>query len=269
MPINIIRKKNADPRTPFRNSSPYDNRYGFWAVVTEVHPEDMTVHIRMDTGFELAGVRVASMEWVTVDDSKNYLSGERHLPPVGTYVFCMCPNGEISTAFVLCSGFLIHQAKHSAFKEKGKENSYKTVENSGWVKETDYKTGNKTIKNKPENETISIDVKNADAQIKIKIGNNVFTVGNGSISIDGSDKVEVKSKSDITVSSTGNVTIESSTVGQLKIGNSVGTLGSFISDLIQDVSTAVLVTPAGPGTLDPSTIAKLTALLAQWKAVFS
>lgn len=293
--IPIQRKVKAESRSPFEVTSPYDNRYGFWGVVTEVHPEDMTVHVRMDTGFELAGVRVASMEWVTVDDKKEYLSGERHLPPVNTYVFCMCPNRELSSAFVLCSGFLIHQAKHAEFKEKGKENSYKIVENSGWVKETDYKTGNKSIKNKTKDDTFSIEVTNGDdgSLVIVKVNDNKYTISKDSIAVDGSGKIEVKSKqnsiiidnsdisvngsgkvsvsakSDISISSTAGVTVESSTAGKLNIGNSVGTIGSLIGEFISDVSSAVITTPSGPGALDPATITKLTALNAKLKSVFS
>ena len=82
--ISLQKKKNAPSQNPFKNSSPYDYQMGFWGVVTEVHPEDCTVHVRTNLGFELSGVRVASKEWVTVVDGK-HLTGERHLPPVDTY----------------------------------------------------------------------------------------------------------------------------------------------------------------------------------------
>ncbi len=47
--ISLQKKKNAPSQNPFHNSSPYDYQMGFWGVVTEVHPEDCTVHVRMQT----------------------------------------------------------------------------------------------------------------------------------------------------------------------------------------------------------------------------
>ncbi|WP_461248963.1 hypothetical protein, partial [Treponema sp. R6D11] len=114
----------------------------------------------MDTGRELSGVRVASPEWVTIDKDKGVLSGERNLPPVNTFVFCLMPTGDVSSAFVLCSLFGYQVAEHTTFKEDSKDaaNIRKRVTNSGWVFTEDNRTGTKTVKNKEEDPTIKIEV---------------------------------------------------------------------------------------------------------------
>ena len=101
--INIFmnKKQSAPQRTPFRTSTPFDHRNGFFGAVTEVHPETNTVHVVTDTGIELMNVEVASQQWVTYKkDGKPQLTGERNLPPVGTYVYCVMPNGTYDDCFV-------------------------------------------------------------------------------------------------------------------------------------------------------------------------
>lgn len=174
MSLNIaLRKKESAPqKNPFENTTPYDAQYGFWGVVTEVHPEDCTVHVRTNLGFELSSVRVASFEWVTVADGK-HLTGERHLPPIDTYVFCLMPNGEYSSAFVLCSGFTRQEAVHADFKKKGEdaEKTREIVENSGWHITTDYRTGTKKFANKTDSEpTITLEIdQESDSDEKVTV----------------------------------------------------------------------------------------------------
>lgn len=212
--VRIIERNSAERRKEFRKETPYDNRFGFWGVVTEVHPEDCTVHVRMDTGHILSGVRVASLEWVTVSQGK-HLTGERHMPPVDTYVFCLMPNGELSSAFVLCSGFTRSQAVHADFKKEGEDaaNIHEKVENSGWVETTDYRTGTKKIQNRAENPTVSIEVNQESA------GDDKVTVSvNGTeLTIDKDGTVDIKAAKIIT--DTSNMTDLKGAV--VRIGGSV------------------------------------------------
>ena len=92
--IHLNKKQNAPQRKPFEVFTPFDTRNGFFGVVKEVHSENNTVHVVTDTGRELMNIPVASQQWVTYKkDGKPQLTGERNLPPVGTYVYCVMPNG--------------------------------------------------------------------------------------------------------------------------------------------------------------------------------
>lgn len=209
--IQVRRKQVANGRKEIHVSTPFDVRYGFWGVVSEVHPEDCTVHIRMDNGQIITGVRVASMEWVTVVTDKP-LTGERHLPPVDTYVFCMMPNGEVSSAFVLCSGFT-KQSLHADFKIEGDDakNTHEKVENSGWKNTTDYRTGTKTISNKVEDETISIVVDQeteGEESVIITIHENEFLINKDGIDIKTAGVINITCEKDAGVNVTGNANLK-------------------------------------------------------------
>lgn len=211
--MNLRKKPVASGREEFGNSSPVDRRYGFWGTVTEVHPEDCTVHVRTDTGHIITGVRVASMEWATVYDEDPKLSGERHLPPVDTFVFCMMPNGEMSSAFVLCSGFAKAESVHAYFKQKDKGDLWERIENSKWTYTTDYKTGTKTFKNRPEDETVCLEIDQEDGEgeekavltvhgTKLTIDKDGITLetdGKVSLTIDKDAELEVKGKATVKV----------------------------------------------------------------------
>lgn len=274
--ISLQKKKNAPSQNPFKNSSPYDHQMGFWGVVTEVHPEDCTVHVRTNLGFELSGVRVASKEWVTVVDGK-HLTGERHLPPVDTYVFCLMPNGEYSSAFVLCSGFTRQEAVHADFKQEGEDaaNTFEQVENSGWKKTVDYRTGTKKFENKTDSDpTIKIEIDQedeGDEKATITIHGTTITVdkSNG-VNIETDKKITLKDKEGFTYETEGDVSLKSSKTGKLEVGNSVATLGAMISDLLDALSDSAPVTYGSPAShmFMPSFIAKITAIKTKWGQVF-
>lgn len=274
--INLQKKQDAPAKKPYENSTPYDHQAGFWGVVTEVHPEDCTVHVRTNLGFELSGVRVASKEWVTVVDGK-HLTGERHLPPVDTYVFCLMPNGEYSSAFVLCSGFTRQEAVHADFKQEGEDaaNTFEQVENSGWKKTVDYRTGTKKFENKTDSDpTIKIEIDQedeGDEKATITIHGTTITVdkSNG-VNIETDKKITLKDKEGFTYETEGDISLKSSKTGKLEVGNSVATLGAMISDLLDALSDSAPVTYGSPAShmFMPSFIAKITAIKTKWGQVF-
>lgn len=273
MNISLMRKQKAESRSPFNNSTPYDKRYGFWGVVREVHPEDCTVHVLTDMGILLTGVRVASAEWVTVEKDKP-LTGERHLPPVDTYVFCMMPTGEYTSAFVLCSGFTRQEAVHADFKKKGEDAAmtHEKVDNSRWHYTCDYRTGTKKLYNKMENPTISIEVDqetDGDEKATITVHGMVITATkDDGLNITTDKKITLKDKEGFTYETEGEISIKSSKQGTVEVGNSVATLGDLIDDLLGYLAQLKTVGSPASHTAAPDFIANIQALKTKWGQVF-
>ena len=281
MNISLTRKQKSEGGNPFHNSTPYDKRYGFWGVVREVHPEDCTVHVLTDMGIVLTGVRVASAEWVTVEKDKP-LTGERHLPPVDTYVFCMMPTGEYTSAFVLCSGFTRQESVHADFKKKGEDAAmtHEKVDNSGWHAFSDYRTGTKKIYNKMEDPTISIEVDqetDGDEKATITVHGMVITATkDDGLNITTDKKITLKDKEgftyetegDASISAKGSVTVKSKASGTLEFGNSVATLGALIDDLLGYLAQLKTVGSPASHTAAPDFIANIQVLKTKWGQVF-
>lgn len=273
MNISLMRKQKAESRSPFNNSTPYDKRYGFWGVVREVHPEDCTVHVLTDMGILLTGVRVASAEWVTVEKDKP-LTGERHLPPVDTYVFCMMPTGEYTSAFVLCSGFTRQEAVHADFKKKGEDAAmtHEKVDNSRWHYTCDYRTGTKKLYNKMEDPTISIEVDqetDGDEKATITVHGMVITATkDDGLNITTDKKITLKDKEGFTYETEGEISIKSSKQGTVEVGNSVATLGALIDDLLGYLAQLKTVGSPASHTAAPDFIANIQALKTKWGQVF-
>ena len=140
MTINLMpHKPKAQKRAVKSPMAAVSNMLGFWGTVTEVHPENLTCHVVMASGFEIANVRVLSSQWVTVDDEKGFLSGERFLPPVNTFVLCICPTGDFDDVVIVGSGFAREAVEHADFKQEGEDaaNTHERVNNSGWVYKTE------------------------------------------------------------------------------------------------------------------------------------
>jgi hypothetical protein len=220
--VNVRKKPNLSGSPELPVEGMYGLlRFGFYGMITEVHPEDNTVHVRMDTGRELSGVRVASLEWVTIDEEKGFLSGEWRPPPVNTFVFCIMPTGEPSSAFVLCSMVGRQVAAHSAFKEESEDAKYikKQVDNSGWVRTLDYRSGTRTIQSKPKDEKIKLEINQEEEgkeKVTLRIYSHIITIDEEEgirIEIDGdiaevaTGKVELTRESDVLVTIKGKADI--------------------------------------------------------------
>lgn len=282
MNITLRRKQNAPFRNAYESSSPYDNQIGFWGVVTEVHPEDCTVHVRNNLGIEFSGVKVASLEWVTVAKDK-HLTGERHLPPVDTYVFCLMPNGEYSSAFVLCSGFTRQEAVHADFKAEGEDaaNTHEKVENSGWKMTTDYRTGTKKFENKTDSDpTITLEIdQESEGEEKATLtvhGTTVTVDKDNGVNIETDKKITLKDAEgftyttggDLEISADGNLAVKSSKSGTLEVGNTVATLGAMINDLLDYLAQIKTVGSPATHSASPDFIANIQQLKAKWGQVF-
>ncbi len=225
MKVFVEKRPLAHSREAFKNSSPIDGRIGFWASVMEVNPESCTCNVLADTGQELHGLRVASLEWVNVRDGK-HLTGERNLPPVGSYVFCLMPNGDIASAFILCSGFLRSEAVHSDFKEEGEAaaNTQKRVEYSGWNYEQDIRTGTKQWKNKTdEDEAVSLVIdqeEEGNETVELTVHGNTIKITKEGISIETSEELAFSIDGDVSIKGQ-NVTVEASNQTEIKGGSVV------------------------------------------------
>ena len=289
-------KKQLPGAMPLPIGNFYGECYAFTGMVTEVHPEDNTVHVRAKTGRVYSGLRVASLEWVTIDEKKGFLSGQRRLPPVNTFVLCLMQTDDPNTAIVLCSLFGYQVADHAAFKEDSEDAAHtrKRVTNSGWIHTEDNRTGTVVIQNKEEEPEIKIEIDLEDKenfQGTITFYDNVLTVDkkkgiilqsgeNVLAEIDrkteGSEKVNVKvnenkvnidTEKGITAETDKDVFLKCSKTGTLEIGNAIATLGAMISDFLQAAVSFKSVGSPGAHTA-PDFSAAAVKIIAQWDQVF-
>ena len=261
MRVLVNKRPRAQGHSAFSLSSPYDGRIGFWGKVTEVHPEANTCNVLMDTGIEISGVRVASFEWVAVQEDK-HLTGERRLPPVDSFVFCLMPTGDLASAFILCSGFLRNEALHADFMEEGEDaaNTQKRVEYSGWNYEQDIRAGTRRWQNKTdEDATIELEINQeneGEEAVTLAVHGNTISVtkdgieiasdGELSLSIEGNVALDVTGDASI---SAANATLEAS--GDASVtGNNV-TVEATVKTEIKggQVVLGGTVTPNGAGAL--------------------
>jgi hypothetical protein len=212
--INIILKKQKSmPRAiPPKPESPFDKRSGFFGMVTAVNPKSNTVSVRMDSMREITGVRVASLQWVTIDEDKGFLTGQRNLPPVNTFVYCLMPTGETSSAIVLCSVFAYEDSMGGGieeYKEDTEDAAFidKKIDSGGWKFTHDIRKGTRKIKNAPKDgeETISIEVdqeKEGKEKITVTIHGNIFTVDK-----DNGIKIKIEGDADWSIDGNSNETV--------------------------------------------------------------
>jgi len=254
----IINKKAVAPGNSnhITSESPYDKRYGFVGMVTELHPENNTVRVRTPEGRIISNVKVASRVWVTVDDKKKFLSGERDLPPIDTLVLVFMPNGEYSSAVIVGSVFS-NDPLHGDFKDDSEDAKEinEWIENSGWKYTDDKRTGTRLIQNKPEDPTIKIEIDQENKgkeKATITIHGNIFTVDkDNGIKIETDKAISIKNKN----------------TELLEIGNTVSTMGKMISDLLQACAVfKSLGSPASHTAPEFSTAAG--QIKAQWDKVF-
>jgi hypothetical protein len=158
----------------------------------------------MDTGRDINDVRVASPEWVTMPytegetKSRDTLTGQRRLPPLNSYVYCLMPSGEPSSAIALCSVFPTADPNYDAFKEDSEDAGFidEKVDSGGWKFIHDIRTGTRKTQNSPKDgeETIKIEIdqeEKGSEKVIITIHGNIFTV-------DKDNGIDVKSDKNFT-----------------------------------------------------------------------
>jgi phage baseplate assembly protein gpV len=279
--INIILKKPKPIPgvTPAKSESPFDERSGFFGMVTAIDEETNTITVRSDSLREYTGIRVASLEWVTIDENNSLLTGERKLPPVNTFVYCLMPTGSPSSAIALCSVFAYNDSMGggiTAFKEKTKESVFidKKIDNGGWKFTHDIRSGTRKIQNAPKDgeETIAVEIdqeKEGKEKVKVAIHGNIVTIDpEKGIRIE-SDKdfaLAVKGKADNAAD--GDMSFKCTKNGLLEIGNSVATLGKMVGEFLDIVTNLDTVGSPANHSTGPVAKPKLTALKTKWDKVF-
>jgi methyl-accepting chemotaxis protein len=224
--------------------------------------------------------------------SKDTLTGQRHLPPVNTYVYCLMPTGEPSSAIVLCSVFAYQDPNHADFKEDSEDAVFieKRIDSGGWKFTHDIRTGTRKIQNSPKDgeDTLSLEIDQEDigkSKIIFKFFDNYIEYDEEKQgwrqSIEGDVDLVVKGKmtatvtNDVKVTTDGNAAVEakgdlsykSSASGMLEIGNSVTSLGAMIGNLLQ--ACIAFKSEGSPTThTAPEFSATAMQIKEQWTQVF-
>ena len=126
------------------------------------------------------------------------------------------------------------------------------LKNGGWLKTTDIRTGTKVIKNKPEDETIKIEIdqeSEGEEKATITIHGNVVTVSKDGIEIKTDGKVSFTADKDLELNVSGNATIKCDKDASIEAQNV--TVKSSVKTEIKggQVKLAGTVTPTGSGAL--------------------
>lgn len=268
--VKQVHRANAIPqRLPEGNF--LDNRIGFWALVVEQNSRNNTVTVLSDTGFRIPNIQVASGEWVTVDENKNYIPSQRNLPPVNSRVFVLTPTYSAAGAFVLCSGFsrgdenirTLWAQSESELEEKNTTRETKTQ--GGWDITENYKNGNsawvsndgkvklnvllvddaqdsskkKKIELEAWNNKITIDEKGIvlkdDNNNEIKRDSNGITITdkNNNVIKMTSAGIEITDKNSNEIKTTSSdIQINANATNKIKVGNTVDTIKGLFTDLV-------------------------------------
>ena len=202
--IKNIHKTNAiAPHLPEGNF--LSGRIGFWALVTDVNSINNTVTVVSDTGFKIPNIPVMSNEWVTIDDSKNYIPSTRNLPPKNSRIFVLTPTYTATGAFVLCSGFSrgdenireLWAADENELEDKN--NCRETKTQGGWDITEEYANGNfKAVSVSTDEGKIEItlnttkdDNKSQPQEVSIKAWGNDIVITKDGISVTDKNKKKI------------------------------------------------------------------------------
>lgn len=188
-----IHKTNAiPPHLPEGNF--LSGRIGFWALVIGVNSINNTVTVVSDTGYVYPNIPVISNEWVTVDDSKDYIPSTRNLPPKNSHVFVLTPTYTATGAFVLCSGFSRGDENIRTLWAKNeneledKNNCRETKTQGGWDITEEYANGNFKAESNDGNITINVNTtedsqKSQLKEVSVTAWNNKVVINEDGISV--------------------------------------------------------------------------------------
>ena len=219
-----LHKTNATaPHLPEGNY--LQNRIGFWALVKDVNSINNTVTVISDTGFIFPNIPVISNEWVTVDDSKDYIPSTRNLPPKNSRVFVLTPTYTATGAFVLCSGFsrgdenirTLWAADENELEDKN--NCRETKTQGGWDITEEYKNGNFKAESNDGKILFTVNPvkdseKSQDKEVTLTAWDNVITVTENGLSVTdkNGNKIEATSNG-IKVTDKNNNIVETTSSG--------------------------------------------------------
>ena len=224
MNVKVNTHKTNANHTPLPNTNYLAGRIGFWGIVSAQNSLNNTVTVISDTGFEYKNIPVFSSEWVTVDDSKNYIPSTRNLPPVKSRVFVLTPTFTAVGAFVLCSGFSkgdenirkLWAASESELEDKN--NCRETKTQGGWDITEEYKNGNfKAVSNDGKIE-ITVNPaedsqKSQSKEVTIKAWDNTIVINADGISVTDKNKKKI-------ITSNGGISIKDDSTDVIKYESS-------------------------------------------------
>jgi len=165
---------------------------GLWGIVVKANSDDVTVDVKLRNGIEIRRVKVRSLEWSGYNSNRGF--GERDLPPVGSKVFILLPDGEdvLDTAFVICS--VVDTVWETGEKAKAelavssKEREALRITEQGWQIKRDKDTGDVVIETSDGTDKIIISLDRTNRKVKISVGTVYLEITNAQVNISGDSK---------------------------------------------------------------------------------
>lgn len=191
----LVRKVRTKAESvPLENSSYRDGCVGFWGNVIGIDTEELAVDVQACTGMKYRGIPCISKEWVVYNESKDYVPGERDLPPLNSRVFVFMPTHTLSGAFVLCSGFARGEpsVRNLFAKNETEKEDFRTIKEhisqGGWKEKEFADNGNKIFESNDGNILINLvaadDSKNGlEKEVSIKAWDQTIKINKDGISI--------------------------------------------------------------------------------------
>ncbi|WP_407432514.1 hypothetical protein [Methanobrevibacter sp.] len=202
MNVKVNTHKTNANHTPLPNINYLAGRIGFWGIVSAQNSLNNTVTVISDTGFEYKNIPVFSSEWVTVDDSKNYIPSTRNLPPIKSRVFVLTPTFTAVGAFVLCSGFSkgdenirkLWAASESELENKN--NCRETKTQGGWDIQEEYSNGNYSVESNDGNIHFNVNTtedsqKSQPKEVSVTAWGNTIIINENGISVTDKNKKKI------------------------------------------------------------------------------
>lgn len=212
-PINI--RQGSAIKGQFAGAD-YD-AIGMWGIVTQADSEKVTADVRLRSGVELRGLKVRSLQWSGYNVDRAF--GERDLPPAGSKVFVLFPEGIGGTEdpFILCSVIdTVWEVGEKAKEElavSGKEREALKITEQGWKVKRNKDTGDVVIENsKTGADKVTVTVNNSNGQATIESkGAKIEITSAGAINIESGDVVNIKSAAgkaiNVTPGAAGNIVL--------------------------------------------------------------
>jgi hypothetical protein len=136
-----------------------------WGKVKSSYP-DHTVDVELQNGLVLSRIGAKAGDWVS--DEGDFSIGEKNVPPIGSKVLLVFPDGRVENAFVIAGAFdQLSDKQTEELLLDGEEKLRVLLTEANWKRTYDKETGKFTIIDNEDGSTFSIEIDKENEKITI------------------------------------------------------------------------------------------------------